>query len=159
MASGGDNVNNDYRKRLRSGSTNIVTLYCDQKHQRKRELYNPKMEGENKDTSTSSTQATQTDSPKEVPIVEMEDFEVVDLGDKLNLLMSAVNKINTGLHVKFEALQKQLTDEKGVVPRLSLVEKHYEELDARVEEAEAVTATVPGLNTKIVALEEKVLKL
>ena len=34
----------------------------------------------------------------EVPVIRMEDFQQVDMNEKLDLLMSAINKINTNFH-------------------------------------------------------------
>lgn len=45
-----------------------------------------------------------TQGKKQIPVINMEDFEVVDMNDKLNLLTSAINKINTTFHLKFEEL-------------------------------------------------------
>ena len=67
----------------------------------------------------------------EVPVVNMEDFETVDFGDKMNLLMSAINKINTNFHLKWDAIQKQIKEVVGGVnPRVAALEKMNEEVIA-----------------------------
>ena len=64
----------------------------------------------------------------EVPVVSMVDFEVVDVNDKLNLLMAAINKINTNFHYKFEDLKEQVTSSiDNLQPQLSRVEQNLQE--------------------------------
>ena len=96
---------------------------------------------------------------KEIPVVSMEDFEVVDVNDKLNLLMAAFNKINTNFHHKFESLTKQLTEDSGIVPRLTAIEAAYEELLARVDDGEGELAKIAENKTSITKLEDTVAHL
>ena len=90
----------------------------------------------------------------------MEDFADVNADDKLNLIMAAINKINTNFHYKFEALNKTLVaDKEGVVPRLKIAELNIEEMQARVDDMEAETAKIPDQITKLQKLEESTAKL
>ena len=92
---------------------------------------------------------------KDIPIVCMEDFEVVNMDDKLNLLMSAINKINTNFHHKFEALEKQvLTYNNSLISRIEAVEQADEEILARVDDLEGAVSKITTLETKIKTLEE-----
>ena len=92
-----------------------------------------------------------------IPVVEMSDFEVVDMDDKLNLLMSAINKINTSFHLKFETLTKQIVGD--LQSKVENLETNYQELLARVDDAESTALAVPVHTTKIEQLENKVEKL
>ena len=57
---------------------------------------------------------------KHNPIINMKDFIEVDMDEKLNLLMSAINKVNTNLHLKMENLQKAVMDPKeGISARVT----------------------------------------
>ena len=38
----------------------------------------------------------------EIPVIKMEDFQQVNMNEKLDLLMSAINKINTNFHYKLQ---------------------------------------------------------
>ena len=61
---------------------------------------------------------------KEHPVISITDFSaVVNMEEKLNLLMVAINKINTNFHLKFEELNKKLyTGDDAIVNRLSTCE-------------------------------------
>ena len=72
-----------------------------------------------------NSQSTQTIAPIDIPVVPMDDFAVVDINDKLNLLMAAINKINTKMHIKFESVQKQLTAEGGITFRITTLEEYF----------------------------------
>ena len=77
----------------------------------------------------------------EVPVINMEDFQKVDINDKLDLLMAAINKINTNFHYKFTELSKKLTDEEqGALPRLHDVEVSVSEIQDRLDTLEATNA-------------------
>ena len=79
----------------------------------------------------------------EIPVINMEDFRKVDVNDKLDLLMAAINKINTNFHYKFQVLTEQLTDEEdGVFPRLRDLESNYDEMANRVEALETINASL-----------------
>ena len=80
-----------------------------------KDLDNPSTPGSNTiiTTDISNPEAQSGDSSvpavvKELAIISMSDFEVVNMDDKLNLLMSAINKINTTFHHKFESLNKKV---------------------------------------------------
>ena len=52
----------------------------------------------------------------------MEDFQIVYVNDKVKLLMSAINKINTNFHYKFETLSQQLSSD--LIPHIEKAEQH-----------------------------------
>ena len=62
----------------------------------------------------------------EIPVVTMLDFEIVNTDDKLNLLMAAINKVNTNFHMKFESLTKWIKE--GMQGRIEALETKYEEV-------------------------------
>ena len=73
----------------------------------------------------------------DIPVIDMEMFKQVEVADKLDLLMAAINKINTNFHYKFDAYQQQLTKEKeGIIPQIQKVQERHEELEARIEDLE-----------------------
>ena len=83
------------------------------------------------DVESNSGISTNSLQKPEIPVVEMRDFEVVDMNDKLNLLMSAINKINTNFHYKIESVKSQILAD--IAPQTTAVEKRCEELEARME--------------------------
>ena len=97
----------------------------------------------------------ETQTAEDIPVVQMEDFEIVDVKDKLNLLMSAINKINTNFHHKIDSLQSELKAEiKSLVPRIEAVENFNQEIAARVEDLEQNMVTSSQMLTRIDNLEE-----
>ena len=130
MASGGVNAisgDKDYKQKLRKRNESKKAIEIpnqqgsqdtkqDTEHQSDEEELKD-MENSSGDSNTSN-QSTQTVTLSEIPVVSMEDFKVVDMNDKLNLLMASINKINTNFHHhKFESLTKILSDEvEGVYP-------------------------------------------
>ena len=99
--------------------------------------------------------------PVEIPVINMVDFTTVDMDDKLNLLMAAINKINTTFYHKFEDLSTVLTDEDGIVPRITDIETKQEEHESRLDGLEEkqtlskndFTSLKQDLTTRIIALE------
>ena len=58
-------------------------------------------------------------SKKDCPVIQMQDFSAVNMEEKLNLLMVAINKINTNFYYKSEDLNKQLNvGKEAIIPRL-----------------------------------------
>ena len=76
---------------------------------------------------------------KEVPlVVDMKDFEEVDMSDKLNLLMAAINTINSNFYCKMEEVKTDLSAKvAGLTPRMTALEKTCEELHARMDDIES----------------------
>ena len=73
----------------------------------------------------------------EIPVINMEDFAVVDMNDKLNLLMSAINKINTTFHLKFKELSDTVTSEQvSTTAKIANLESLLQETQARVDDLE-----------------------
>ena len=77
---------------------------------------------------------------EEIPIksvVNMNDFIQVEDGEKLNLLMVAINKMNTTFQYKTDQIMLSLTDEEdGVFPRLRECESDIDDFRTRIEKLE-----------------------
>ena len=118
--------------------------------------------GSGQDTSSDEQDHSKEQQIQEVPVIKMKDFSAVDMEEKLNLLMVAINKINTSFHHKFEelniktfsaqnALEPRITDcetmlanhadvfndeKEGVLPRLCDAKDDIVDLKARIENLE-----------------------
>ena len=119
-----------------------------------------------KEQNTEHIEEVETESPKtasqeiqvelDVPLVKMEDFDTVDMGDKLNLLMVVNNKIITSFHLEQEALQSKMNDKIAALnPKIKEATKTYEEIMARVDDLEGLIPKVTQLNSRIAALEKQ----
>ena len=106
---------------------------------------------------TTLDKATDTGGIKDYPVVSMADFEIVNTNDKLNLLMSAVNKINTNLHLKLESLQTYIND--NMAKKLTSLETKYEALLARADDAETAIAGIQVNRSNIETLEDQLAKV
>ena len=70
-------------------------------------------------------------------VVNMNDFVQVSEAEKLNLLMMAINKINTSFQYKIEKFTTALVDEEdGVFPRLREVETDMDNMRTRIADLE-----------------------
>ena len=104
---------------------------------------------------------------KEIPVIKMNDFEAVGMDEKLNLLMVAINKINTMFHHKFEDLNKQMNDPGGVISMVkdcrsdldTLHEVLNDESQGVLPRLRDVESTGADLSQRMEALEEKVSRL
>ena len=96
-----------------------------------------------RDAEVNTEPVTDSEQLPEVPIINMEQFQQEDVGNKLDLLMSAINQINTTFHYKFSSLQEQLIDEtEGVFPRLCELEDNFAEMSERIEQLEEQNAAL-----------------
>ena len=67
-------------------------------------------------------------------VVNMNDFLQVEGEEKLNLMMFAINKINTTFQYKLDGMTNILTDEEdGVFPRLRECEREIDEYKDRID--------------------------
>ena len=115
-------------------------------------------------------------NPKqEVPVIAMTDFSAVNMEEKLNLLMVAINKINTNFHHKFEELHKELNDPisgmgqkiKKCVERITDLEEALEDeqdgINPRLKDAELniqdMQITMDSLGEELQNLQEQVVLL
>ena len=97
----------------------------------------------------------------EIPLIEMTDFETVNMDDKLNLLMSAINKVNTNFHLKIDSIKVELLGHKTAMePCIKELEKLNQELTARVDDLEHKCAGYNDLceRTEKIELENAKLK-
>ena len=99
------------------------------------------------------------------PVIEMKDFQQVNMNKKLNLLMMAINKINSSFHHKFEDLLKKLTIvERSFDSKVSNLQTEVSELQNLFDDKEKgitprmhdVEIEVSGILTRVDNLEEKV---
>ena len=116
------------------------------------DIQNSKEEIEEPGAEPPNSEQGKKDKEQEVPVIEIKDFTLVDMEEKLNLLMVAINKINTNFHHKFEALNNKLNDPKkgiqaqlngiyevlndeedGVLPRMRELESENTEVLRRLE--------------------------
>ena len=116
------------------------------------DIQNSKEETEEPVPEPSNSEQEKKVKEQEVPVIEIKDFTSVDMEEKLNLLMVAINKINTNFHHKFEALNNKLNDPKkgiqaqlngiydvlndeedGVLPRMRELESENTEVLRRLE--------------------------
>ena len=114
--------------------------------------------GNNQEVSSGSKK-NKTEEEIEIPVIKMQDFSSVNTDEKLNLIMVAINKINTNFHHKFDemneklftapdALEKRLStcekavleckdiledETEGLVPRFKDVEDNIEDLRGRMD--------------------------
>ena len=123
------------------------------------------VEEQNQSQNTEKGQENQRSPPtkshqiKEVPVVDMDEFQGIDMENKLNVLMLAINKMNSNFHYKFESLERKLLDKGGILSQITDLEDQYEELSARMDDAEGSLAVMTGNSDRIDALEKSVLKL
>ena len=86
--------------------------------------------------STSTPKGVQKES--QIPVIKMEDFEIVDMNDKLNLLMVAINKVNTSFHLKLDALNgENKSDSTEIKTQMQNFVSIMEELQERVDDLES----------------------
>ena len=82
-------------------------------------MINPDPQADTQSTPQPSSMqeiSEETGAKEKIEVIKMKDFTAVDSDEKLNLLMVAINKINTNFHHKFKELSDQLNDpEKGIV--------------------------------------------
>ena len=158
-------IDEDYKQKLHKHQVSATTSDGQQSPLQKDLITEPgdKMIPENQEEvkqHNTSTISTQTTEVCDIPIVPMADFQVVDVNDKLNLLMSAINKVNTTFHYKFDELHTILKDEKdGLVPKVKTIVKDVQELQARVDDMEGYTASLQMYKKKTETLEGLVNKL
>ena len=101
---------------------------------------------------TVSTQTTD-----DVPVISMKDFEIVDMEDKMNLLMSAINKVNTSFHLKIDSMEKKLKSNwDAALPRVKAVEKDVQELQVRVKDMESLRPGIAESQRLILDLSNKI---
>ena len=121
---------------------------------------------------TTITTTMQTDKFPGVPVIAMDYFRKVETGDKLDLLMAAINKINTNFHYKFEALSKTLCQDmarhtRSVNAEVNKLQRLQRETKARVDDIESnlpnmihTTQEIQKLNDQthptILALQRKI---
>ena len=93
---------------------------------------------------------------KEIPVIKMDDFSQVDTDEKLNLIMVAINKINTNFHHKFQELHDQLNDPKGgICTRITACEEKVNEIHEAInDEDEGVLPCLRDAESSIVELQD-----
>ena len=93
---------------------------------------------DNFETLSKDTQVTEL---QERPLIDLEDFKQVDMEAKLELIMIAMNKINTNFHHKFEKLRADLHDEKeGVFAKLRDLKQEADQQQIDIKNLQEVNA-------------------
>ena len=139
----------DLRKRNPSQAIHVTSINEEEEEDARREIntQDPTASGQNPDSKSK-------DQLIEIPVINIKHFKQVDQGEKLDLLMAAINKINTNFHYKFDSLNKQITNEKdGILSRLKNVEKGVEEMQARIDDFEHQLPTLKDLQDRVEMLE------
>ena len=103
----------------------------------------------------------------EVPVISMEHFKEAEMNDKLDLLMAAINKINTNFHYKFDDLKQDVKTVKAslqeVTPKVKELEKGQEELSARLDDLKSKIPDTASLTVSLQfldnSLSERIRKL
>ena len=106
-------------------------------------------------TFSNASISTQTEE-KEIPVINMDHFKEVESGDKLDLLMAAINKINTTFHHKFENLKQSITKD-GKTSKLQEIENTQQELQARIDDLESKLPDSADIFTRLSKIEDSVL--
>ena len=89
-------ANEEYKQKLRQRNISHNATGGETVHSEDQSIQEEAKEANNTPGSPGeASKDTPAENPAEVPVVSMSDFEVVDLNNKLNLLMSAINKVNT----------------------------------------------------------------
>ena len=105
---------------------------------------------------------------KEIPVIHMKDFSEVDMEEKLNLLMVAINKVNTNLHLKMESLGEKIAavekkvEEKTTAldTRLGAVEESLnDETEGALPRLRDAETSISDLLDRVEILEEEKTKL
>ena len=109
------------------------------------------------ENQTNSATQTTAEEIVEVPLIAMEHFRQAEISDKLDLLMSAINTVNTNFHHKFDAVQRDHTtlalQFSEVLPKITELQTNMSEVQARVDDAEGRIAGIEGLKQKMAQLE------
>ena len=97
-------------------------------------------------------------------IIDMQDYLQVADGEKLNLLMFAINKMNTSWQYKLDKIQEALTlDEEGIFPRLqdceTNIDDHAERISVLEEENKKLQEDVDFLKGVIQVQDKKIVHL
>ena len=92
----------------------------------------------------------------EKPVIDMVHFKQVDHDDKLDLIMAAINKVNTNFYYKFEEVQRSLTNkDDGIIPRMEKIEKWYETTKGEVGQIPEMVKTTEEASARLDAMEEQ----
>ena len=122
-----------------------------------------KMRPENPETDTVEGKKPKEveEEIEEIPVIEMKDFAVVDMDEKLNLIMVAINKINTSFHHKFEELNNKIfTGENSLEARIQSCETKIAESETALnDEQEGVVPRVTDIETNIEEIYTRLDKL
>ena len=103
------------------------------------------------------------DQLEEMPVIDMQHFKMVGENDKLDLLMAAINKINTNFYYKMEDIRTRLLGETdGVITKLDNIQSKIEKLErdaevdeARIENLESFIPNMKSMEKRIIQLEQQ----
>ena len=125
---------------------------------------NPKSDGNsneaNQETSQENGKRMETETIEIKQIIDMKDFLQVQEEEKLNLVMFAINKLNTTWQYRMEQITGALTcEDEGVLPRLRDCEQtndtHADRIEVLEEENKRLREDVDYLRGVIQVLDRK----
>ena len=95
---------------------------------------------------------------QEHPVISMDHFKEVEPSDKLDLLMAAINTMNTTFHYRMEEVQKEFTTSlqavtKALLPQVTTLQNTVTELQARVDDLESNLPDFKTINGKLTAID------
>ena len=115
-------------------------------------------------SSKSTNQQTTPTSKDQSPVIDMKDFQQVDIGKKLNLLMVAINKVNTSFHLKLDGITSNIAAvEMKFQNENKLIRKDIEDIKTALEDEEQgiqprlidAETDISDIWSRIEAIEEK----
>ena len=91
----------------------------------------------------------------------MSHFREVESTDKLDLLMVAINKINTNFHYKLEDMHRELSSAlknvcEVVIPKVTSLQKMCEELQARIDDMEGMLPDIKQVNNHLQKIDNEI---
>ena len=93
----------------------------------------------------------------EKPVIDMVHFKQVDHDDKLDLIMAAINKVNTNFYYKFEEVQRSLSNkEDGLIPRVNKLENWCESVQKDISSIPETLKLAEENNARMDAMEEQI---
>ena len=108
-------------------------------------------------SQTSLELHSEVEQLEEIPVIDMEYFRQVGHGDKLDLIMAAINKVNTTFYHKLEEVQRKLSDQDtGLIPRLQKVEEWMEDSKVKIDQITEQQGAIEELDARLEGIKGKI---
>ena len=128
------------------------------------------VQNEKVDTPGNSSEKEQGKTPektkketavKEVPVINMSDFSQVDTDEKLNLIMVAINKMNTNFHHKFEQLNNQLNaKDTGLIAKVTTCQQEIHDISEVLnDESDGVLPRMRDIEETLEVIQDRLDKI